>query len=290
MSELIRCISTDGALVAFAADTTQLVQEAHEIHGTTSVVSAALGRLLSAASFQGIVLKHKDASVTLRVKGSGPAGGLIAVSDAAGNVRGYAENPHVELPLNAKGKLDVAGAVGLPGSLTVMRDFGQGEPYIGQIPLVSGEIAEDITQYYAASEQIPTVCALGVLVGADGNIRNAGGLLIQLLPGAADEDIEKLERCVKNLEPITALLSRGMSPQEICESVLPEFQLEVLDKHEISYCCSCSSARVVKALVSLGKDELEAMAQEGKAEVCCHFCGKKYSYAPAEIRRLLQSI
>ncbi len=286
MGELIRCISQDGFVTVMAADTTDIVEHAREIHGTAPVVSAGLGRLLTAAAFFGAAQKSADASVTLRVRGDGPVGSLIAVTDAAGHVRGYAENAELSLPLNEKGKLDVAGAVGPNGTLTVMRDLGFGEPYIGQIPLISGEIAEDITQYYAVSEQIPTVCALGVLVNSDRSIAAAGGFLIQLLPGAGEETLTAVERCVAGMEPVTKMLARGMTARDICGAVLPGFALDILDSTEIYYRCSCDKNRVSAALISLGRQELEELAQEGTAELCCHFCEKKYRFTPQEIRAL----
>ena len=229
MSELIRMISADGTLTVIAADTTDIVNKAEQIHKTSAVTSAALGRLLTAASMMGAVLKGEDDSITLRLSGDGPAGSVIAVSDSMGNVRGYVANPIVEIPLNDKGKLDVAGAVGKNGTLTVMKDLGLREPYIGQVPIVSGEIAEDITNYFAVSEQIPTVCALGVLVNPDLSIKAAGGFIIQLLPTALDDTIDKVEECIKAIPPVTKMLSDGMKPEDICRSVLKGFELEVLD-------------------------------------------------------------
>ncbi len=287
MGKLVRCISIDGTLTIMAADTTDMVSEAHLIHSTSAVTSAALGRLLTAASFMGAVLKGKDDSVTLRINGGGPAGSVIAVADSRGNARGYLANPSVELPLNKHGKLDVGGAVGKDGTLTVMKDLGLKEPYIGQVPIATGEIAEDITSYFAVSEQIPTVCALGVLVNKDSSINTAGGFIIQLLPTALDDTIDAVEKCIKNVEPVTTMLQNGLSPEEICRKVLPGFELEVLDTAEPVYICNCSLERTIKALISLGTDELNDMAQQAVTEVCCHFCPKKYLFTGDDIKKII---
>lgn len=288
MGKLIRCISDDGTLTIMAADTTDAVNRAQEIHKTSAANSAALGRLLTAACLMGSALKGADDSVTLRINGNGPAGTILAVSDSRGNVRGYVTNPVVELPLNGKGKLDVAGAVGRDGFLTVIKDLGLKEPYVGQVPIVSGEIAEDITSYFATSEQIPTVCALGVLVNPDLTIRRAGGFIIQLLPTADDTVIDKVEKCISGIEPMTAMLDNGLDPETICRTVLPEFKLDVLDSAEPEYRCDCSRERVSRALISMGRDELEKLKEDEKTEVCCQFCDKKYEFSPADINRLIE--
>ena len=278
-----------GELTCMAADTTDAVQEAHRIHGTSNVCSAALGRLLTAASFMGAALKGNDDSVTLRLSGGGPAGSVIAVSDAQGNVRGYVTHPEADLPLRADGKLDVGGIVGTDGLLTVIKDLGMREPYIGQIPLVSGEVAEDITSYFATSEQIPTVCALGVLCDPDtGDILRAGGFLIQLLPTADDRTIDDVEAGLQGLPPVTTMLSEGLTPTEICQKVLPKFKMEVLDEATTAYRCNCSKERVERALISLGAAELRQMAEDEQTEVNCTFCHKKYHFTPAEILRLAE--
>lgn len=286
MSKLVRMISDMGDLTVIAADTTDIIARAEQIHKTSAVTSAALGRLLTAASMMGAVLKGKDDSITLRLNGGGPAGSVIAVSDSSGNVRGYVSNPVVEIPLNIKGKLDVAGAVGTQGSLTVMKDLGLKEPYIGQVPIVSGEIAEDITSYFATSEQTPTVCALGVLVNPNLTIKAAGGFIIQLLPTAAEDTIEKVEKDIADIPSVTQMLTSGMTPEDICRSVLKSFNLEILDTSAPEYRCNCSKERVAKALITLGKDELNEMALDPKTEVSCHFCDKKYIFTPDEIKKL----
>lgn len=288
MGKLVRCISVDGTLTAMAINSTDIVNEAERIHKTSAVVSAALGRLLTAASLMGSTLKGKEDSLTLKINGKGPAGTVMAVSDSAGNVRGYVQNSVVELPLNQKGKLDVSGAIGKDGYVTVIKDLGLKEPYIGQTPIVTGEIAEDITSYFAVSEQTPTVCALGVLVDRDLSIKAAGGLIIQLLPTAMEDTIEKVERSIEGLEPITTLIDRGMTPEEICRHALREFELDVLDTAEPVYRCNCSKKRVEKALLSAGRDELLSMAEDEKTEVCCRFCDKKYVFTPSELKKLAE--
>lgn len=289
MDKLVRCISQDGTLFIMAADTTEMVEKSQQIHKTSAVTSAALGRLLTASSLMGSMLKGDNDSVTLRVNGGGPAGTVMAVSDSSGNARGYVQNPVVEIPLNAKGKLDVSGAVGTDGSLTVIKDLNLKEPYVGQIPLVSGEIAEDITSYYAISEQIPSVCALGVLVNPDLSIKAAGGFIIQLLPTALDDTIDAVERCIKDIPPVTAMLSDGMTPEEICRRVLSEFDLDVLDTSSPKYKCNCSRERVEAALISTGKESLEELSHEEITEVNCQFCDRKYRFTGAEIKKLMEN-
>lgn len=287
MGNLVRCISTDGTLTVMAIDSTDIVNEAVRIHNTTPVASAALGRLLTGASLMGAVLKGKEDSVTLRLKGDGPLGSLIAVSDSLGNVRGYVQNNHVDLPLNSKGKLDVSGAVGKHGELTVIKDLGLKEPYVGQTPIVSGEIAEDITYYYFTSEQTPTVCALGVLVDRDYSIKKAGGFIVQLLPTAYDDTIDLVEECIKDIEPVTTLLQK-MNIEELCHHVLSKFELEVLDTASPVYKCNCSRERVERALISTGIESLKELAEDENTEVCCQFCDKKYNFSSSDIKKLIR--
>ena len=289
MGKIVRCISQEGDLTIMAVESTDMVQRAHEIHSTSKVASAALGRLLSATSMMGAVLKGADSSVTLRVNGGGPLGSVIAVSDSTGNVRGYIGDASVELPLNKKGKLDVAGGVGTDGFVTVIKDLGMKEPYIGQTPIVTGELAEDITSYFASSEQTPTVCALGVLVDPETkDIITAGGFIIQLLPTAMEDTIEKVERCIKDIDPVTTMLVSGMTPEEICKKVLPEFTLDVLDEAEVSYKCTCTKDRVEKALISTGEEALLEMAEDEKTEIACNFCDKKYVFTSEEIKKIIK--
>lgn len=289
MGKLIRCITSCGQVMATAVDTTDIVARAEEIHTTSAVVTAALGRLLTAGSMMGNMLKGKDDSITLKIAGGGPTGSLIVVSDFNGDVRGYVQNPVVELPLNSNGKLDVGGAVGKDGFLYVLKDLGLKEPFSGTVPLVSGEIAEDITSYYALSEQIPTVCALGVLVNPDLTVKAAGGYIIQLLPAAEDSTIDKLEESISKMKAVTTLLSSGMTPEEIVRTALSGFDVEVLYEQDIEYKCNCNRDRVSKAIISLGREELEKMAEElPEVEVNCHFCDKVYKFDKKEILKFSQ--
>ena len=289
MGHLVRCISEDGTLLIMACDTTDVVQRAYEIHGTSKVCTAALGRLLTAGAMMGSMLKGKKDSLTLKINGGGPAGSVIAVADSACHVKGYVVDGSVELPLNQKGKLDVGGAVGNNGFLTVIKDLGMNEPYVGQVPVVSGEIAEDITSYFASSEQTPTVCGLGVLVAQDRSVIKAGGFLIQLLPTAENDTIDKVERDIENIDSVTKMLTDGMTPSDICKAVLPSFRIEQLDESFPEYQCDCSRERVQAALIAAGKNELLDMANDENTEVRCQFCDSVYNFSSKDILDLLES-
>lgn len=288
MGKIVRYITDDGSAFVIAADTTDVVARAEQIHKTSAVNTAALGRFMTAASMMGDMLKGKDDSITLRLNGGGPAGSVIAVSDSDGNVRGYVQNPVVEIPLNEAGKLDVKGTVGTNGYLFVMKDIGLNEPYVGQTQIVSGEIAEDITNYYATSEQTPTVCALGVLVNPDLTVAAAGGFMIQLLPGCPEEMIDKIEYAMQDIEPVTTMLSNGMSPDDIAKRALKNISIDKLDESKIEYRCNCSKERVEAALISTGRESLEEMA-ESDEDTCveCHFCDRVYKFTPDDIKKLL---
>ena len=291
MGKLLRYLTTDGTVSIIGVDTTDMVARAEEIHHTSAVTTAALGRLLTAASMIGITLKGEKDSVTLRMNGGGPAGTVIAVADSRGNARGYVGNPIVEIPLNSVGKLDVSGAIGKDGSLIIMKDLGMKDPYIGNVPIVSGEIAEDITYYYAVSEQIPTVCALGVLVNPDLTVKAAGGFIIQLLPFAPEEAISKLEQSVGKLKPVTTMLSDGMSIEQICALAMDGFEIDLLDEYNVEYRCDCSRERVEKALCTVGKDELtDILEKDGKAELNCHFCDKKYRFDADDLKKMIKEL
>lgn len=288
MGRLIRAITGDGTIVAYALDSTDMVQKMVDVHQTSAVVTAALGRLLTAASMMGVMLKGKDDSITLRVKGDGPTGTLLAVSDSEGNTKGYVENPVVEIPLNPIGKLDVGAAVGHNGTLQVLKDLNLKEPYVGHTPIVSGEIAEDITQYLATSEQVPSVCALGVLVNPDLSVRVAGGYLIQLLPFADEAAVEKLEENIKHIPAVTTAMNEGRTPEDLIRQALDGFSVEILDERAANYVCDCSRERVENALHSMGAVELRSMIEEqGGAEVLCHFCGQKYRFTAQELEQLI---
>lgn len=280
MSNLIRGISENGGAVFCGVDSTQIVREAERLHKTSATCSAALGRLLTGAALMGAMLKDERDTLTLRVSGAGPAGVVIACANGSGDVKGCIENPLVELPPRADGHLDVGGAVGKEGVLTVIRDNRlQKEPTVGQVPLVSGEIAEDITSYYAYSEQVPTVCALGVLVDRDLSILCAGGYLLQLLPGATDDEITRIEKNIAAMPSVTELLRAGKTPRDMMELALAGFEPQVLDERETAYKCDCSHERTEDMLLSLGRKELEKMRDEDPhCEVVCHFCHSKYEF------------
>ena len=288
MGKLVRAIAADGLAVCTAVDSTDIAARAEQIHKTSATVTAALGRLMTAASIMGSQLKNEEDSVTVRMAGGGPSGTLIAVSDSAGNPRGYVANPIVEIPLNAQGKLDVAGAVGKEGMLTVIKDVGLPEPATGSVPIVSGEIAADITNYYAVSEQTPAVCALGVLVNPDLSVRAAGGYLVQLLPGAGEDVISRIEENIRDIKPASTMIDEGMTPEQIIDTVMAGLSPDVLETRTVAYTCTCSKARVERALVSLGRDELRRLAQEQEsAPVECHFCDKTYTFTRAELEALI---
>ena len=288
MKNMIRGISENGGVIFCGVDSTNMIREMEQIHKTSAVTSAALGRLLTAASIMGIMLKNSKDSITLRVNGGGPAGVVLAVANGMGCVKGYVENPVVELPLRPDGKLNVGAAVGTDGTLSIVRDLGLKEPYVGQIHLVSGEIAEDITNYYAVSEQIPTVCALGVLVNPDLTISCAGGYLLQLLPGATEEEISMLEKNISNIPSVTSLLKDGKTMKDIMEIVMAGFDPQILDEYDVNYNCDCSVQRVERALISMGREELEKLEKEEPVvEVNCQFCDKKYHI---DVKKLLKNL
>ncbi len=278
--------------MACAADTTDIVYTGAKLHMTSPAATAALGRLLTAAAIMGAQLKQDDASITLRIKGDeSETGAVIAVSDSKGNVKGYLQEPDCPTEYYSNGKINVSKAVGRTGILNVMKDFGAGEPYVGQVPLVSGEIAEDITSYYATSEQIPTACALGVLLDKeDHQVLLAGGLLVQLLPGADDETVDKLEKNITELEPMTTMLAKGMSIEDICRTALKGFDMEVLDETPVRYACSCSREKIIDAFSTLSDDEIRSLADEkGYAEAICHFCKKKHRFSKLQLEQIIKA-
>ncbi len=291
MGKIVRYITEDGSAFVIAADTSDMVQKMEEIHKTSAVVTAALGRLITAASMMGDMLKGENDSITLRLNGNGPAGSLIAVSDSSGNARGYVQNPVVEIPLNDKGKLDVKGAVGTNGYLYVLKDIGLKEPFVGTTEIVSGEIAEDITNYFAVSEQTPSVCALGVLVNPDLSVNCAGGFIIQLLPACPEETICNIEKALSDIPSITQMISSGMDTDDIAKRAMQGIKLDKLDEYEISYKCDCSRERVEKALISTGIDSLKEMAEsEEDTTVECHFCDKVYKFTKNDIKNIIKKI
>lgn len=289
--EIVRAITADGLVKASAITGRALVERARNVHTLLPVATAALGRALMAASMMGDALKIDGASLTLQIKGGGPLGTVLAVSDQEGNVRGYVQNPHVELMEKVPGKLDVGRAVGESGSLTVIKDLGMKEPYVGTIGLLSGEIADDVAAYFVESEQIPTACALGVLVGIDQSVTAAGGYLIQLLPGAGEEIISKIEAGVQRVGSVSHALEGGLDGEGLLRAVLSEFDLEILETHPVEYRCYCSRERVTRALISLGRAELTSLLEEqGQAELTCQFCDKVYRYSREELEDLLKNM
>ena len=288
-SNLLRGISENGGILFYGIDSTAVVRRMEQLHKTSAVTTAALGRLLTGVAMMGQMLKSDSDSVTVQIKGGGPAGRILAVSNGAGDVKGYVENSIVELPPRADGHLNVGAAVGKDGTLDVIRDLGMREPYIGQVPLVSGEIAEDITNYFAISEQTPTVCALGVLVNPDLTVRAAGGLLVQLLPFCPDDIISRIEQNAAHLPPITAMMESGLTPEAMCRRALEGLEMDVLDTYTPSYRCNCSRDRVERALASLTPEELTGLAEkDGEAEVTCSFCDKVYRFPRAELEKMAE--
>ncbi len=289
MDEIVRMMTGDGMVKAVAVTGKDMVERARQIHKTLPVATAALGRTLMAAAMMGDMLKEEDGSVTLRIKGGGPLGAITAVSDSRGNPRGYLQNGQVDLPRKYQGKLDVGAAVGNSGSLTVIKDMGLKEPYIGSVQLVSGEIAEDITSYFAESEQIPTACALGVLVDKDQSVAAAGGYLVQLLPGADENVIRRLEESIARLGPVTDALHGGADAEQLLERVLEGQEPELLERRPVSYKCDCSRERVSRAIISMGREEMHSLIEEqGGAELTCQFCDKVYCFTKEDLQKLLE--
>ena len=286
--EIVRAMTADGYVKAVAVTGRDLVERARNIHTLLPMATAALGRALLGASMLGDMLKEQKGSLTLQIKGGGPLGTVLAVSDYEGNVRGYVQNPHVELMEKHQGKLDVGAAVGSTGTLTVIKDIGLKEPYVGSIGLFSGEIADDLAMYFVESEQIPTACALGVLVGTDQSVTSAGGYIIQLLPGASDDIIDKIEAGVHRVGSVSHALEGGLDGEGLLRAVLSDFDLEILEKHPVEYRCYCSRDRVTRALISMGREELFSLIQDqGQADLTCQFCDKIYHYSKEQLEELL---
>ena len=288
---IVRAMTKDGFVKAVAISSAHVVERARIIHHTTPTATAALGRTLTAASMMGNMQKVENGTMTLQIKGGGPLGTVLAVSDATGNVRGYVQNPGITLLEKYAGKLDVGAAVGRNGMLTVIRDLQMKEPYVGSVALVSGEIADDVTAYFAQSEQTPTACALGVLVGTDQSVTVAGGYILQLLPGAPDDIIDRLEQGIQSAGTVTGLLSSGMTPEEMLQCVMSEFDVELLETTPVEYRCYCSRDRVKSTLIAIGKDELREIVDENKPiQIECQFCDTHYEFTPEQIEELLKTL
>lgn len=293
MDKIIRCITSDGSVMASAIDSSDMVFTAQKLHNMTKTSISALGRLLTGASMMGAQLKSENSAITVTVNGDGPIGTLVARADNKGNVRGYVSNPNVDIPIREiDSKIDVGKAVGHTGRLTVIRDEGKGEPYIGHVELISGEIAEDLTNYFATSEQIPTFCALGVLVNKNsGAVMLSGGLLIQVLPGADDNVINSLEANISNLESVTTMLAKGLSPIKMCTIALDGFEIEILDEIEVKYSCNCNKKRFSELLLTLEPNEIRELPldENGYAETTCQYCSRKYYFSKKELEMIAES-
>ena len=287
MDYIVRATAANSQIRAFAATTKDMVETARSSHNTSPVATAALGRLMTAGAMMGAMMKGEKDVLTLQMMGSGPISGITVTADSKANVKGYVKNPNVMLPPNAQGKLDVGGAIGI-GILNVIKDLGMKEPYSGQVELKTGEIGDDLTYYFAVSEQVPAAVGLGVLMEKDNTVRQAGGFIIQLMPFTSDEVVDKLEAKLASVKSVTSMLDAGMTPEQILEELLGEFGLEIMDTIPTQFHCDCSRARIEKALISIGKKDLKEMIRDGEdIEVNCHFCNKKYKVTVDELVQLL---
>jgi len=285
---LVKALAFDGQVRAYAIKSTDTVSEAQRRHYTWPIASAALGRTISAGVMMGAMLKGEE-NLTIKVEGDGPIGLILVDSNAKGQVRGYVSNPHVHFDLNEHGKLDVRRAVGTEGTLSVVKDIGLRDYFTGQVPIVSGELGEDFTYYFATSEQVPSSVGVGVLVNPDNSIKAAGGFIIQLMPGAEDETITKIEERLKTVPPVSKLIDKGLSPEELLNEVLGDNNVSFLDTLPVAFTCKCSKERFANAIISLGEDEIKDMIKEdGQAEAQCHFCNEKYVYTEAELEQLME--
>lgn len=287
---VVRGTAANGQIRAFAAATRDLTEEARRAHNTSPVATAALGRMLSAGVMMGAMMKGEKDLLTLQIQSQGPLQGITVTADSHGNVKGYVGNPAVCIPANKKGKLDVAGAVGA-GLLRVIKDLGLKEPYLGQTELQTGEIAEDLTYYFAVSEQVPSSVGLGVLMNKDNTVRQSGGFILQLMPDTQEEAIARLEKNIASLKPVTTMLDEGLTPEQMLETALAGLDVEILESAPCRFYCNCDRERVEKALISIGRKELEEMIREGKdIELNCHFCSSHYIFTPGDLRELLERV
>ncbi|WP_027307658.1 Hsp33 family molecular chaperone HslO [Caloramator sp. ALD01] len=291
MGKLVRATASNGDIRLFAAITTDIVEKARQIHDLSPTASAALGRLLTAGSIMGAMLKGEKDTLTLSMNGRGPAGNLVVVANSKGNVKGYISNPHVELPLNDKGKLDVGGAIGKDGFLNVVKDMGLKDPYIGSVPIYTGEVGDDIAYYFTVSEQVPSAVALGVLVDTDISIKSAGGLVIQMMPGANELLADIITFRLQEIPPLSTLIAEGKTCEDILNLLFDDMDLKIHEEIDIAYECDCSRERVEKALIALGKEELERLKEEEEImQVECHFCERRYQFTKDDIQNLINSI
>lgn len=287
---ILRGINKNNTMRIFIGDTTNTVEEARKIHGSSATSTAALGRALTGALLMGQELKEELHTLTLNIKGDGPLGNIVCVANGKGQVKAYVDRPLVDLPTRSDGKLDVGSVVGKQGYITVIRDLGLKEAYTGQTPLVSGEIAEDLANYYYISEQQPSAINLGVLVDRDLSVLSAGGYMLQLMPNVSEEEIEELEEILKKSQPISALLNEGNKPEDILKKLFSSLDFKILDKTEVEFKCNCSRDRMEKALISLGRSEIESLISEGEAELQCHFCNKKHTFSVENLKELINEI
>lgn len=289
MDILTKAVTKDGFIRIYAVNSKNTTNEAQKIHSTSPVVTAALGRLVTAGMLMGAMQKDENIDLTLQIKGGGPAGLMIVVAKHDGYVKGYVENPLVDLPLNSKGKLDVGGAVGTAGYLSVIKDLKLKEPYIGKVPLKTGEIGDDIAFYFAQSEQVPTAVALGVLVDKDLSVKASGGFIVQVMPDCDEFTLKRLEKAVSEVESVTKLLEDNITSEELILKVMKDFDVEILESKEVGYRCDCSRERTEKAIKSLGKDEIKSILEdEGKAEVTCHFCNNAYVFERCDLEKMIE--
>lgn len=284
---IVRATAANSQIRAFAISSRELVEEARAHHNSSPVITAGLGRLMTGAAMMGVMMKGEKDLLTIQIQGSGPAKAMTVTADPNGNVKGFASNAQVVLPANAQGKLDVGGAIGL-GVMSVIKDMGMKEPYVGQIALQTGEIADDLTYYFASSEQVPSSVGLGVLMNKDNTVRQAGGFIIQLMPFTEEDVIDRLEKKIQNIASVTDMLERGMSPEDILEEILGEFGLEITEKTPAQFHCDCSREKVSKAIISLGRNEIEDMIKDNEPiEVNCHFCSKKYKFEIEQLKEMI---
>lgn len=288
MSYILRATAKDGDVRIFAAITTDMIEKAREVHGMSPTASAAMGRLLTAASIMGVMLKSEKDTLTISMNGGGEAGNLVVVANSKGNVKGYISNPYVDPPLNSKGKLDVGGAIGINGTLNVIKDLGLKEPYSSQVPLRTGEIGDDIAYYFTVSEQTPSAVVVGVQVEKDTTIKSAGGLIVQMMPGSDLLLADLITYRLEEIPPLSILIAEGKSGEDILNMLFDDMDLKILERIEVDYKCDCSRERVERALISMGKQELESIKEDEKIEMQCHFCNTKYTFSRTDIEGLIK--
>lgn len=290
MDKLTKAVTKGGMIRIYAVNAKETVETARQYHGATPLATAALGRLLSGGLLMGAMQKEKDTDITLQLRGDGPLGIVLVAASSHGTVKGYVENPLADLPLNKFGKLDVGGGVGRNGYMSVVRDMKMKEPYVGQVPLQTGEVGDDLAFYFAQSEQIPSLVALGVLVDRDYTVKQAGGFIVQIMPDCDEVSLKRFEKAAENITSVTSMLDRGLTGESLIREVMKDFEVEILEETEVSYCCDCCDERMRRAIVSLGKKEIrDIIDEQGEAEIVCQFCGKAYTYDKDELEKMLET-